>query len=184
MSLLDIKCSNTPSCTWTQHNNLSDPFCPALAAASQDVADPTQTLPLLDPDHKLAHIPASELPKCSKCGTGLQRPGVVWFGELLDEAMLDEIDEWIAPDDVNGKVVDVVLVIGTSSVVYPAAGYAEEARGEGTSVVTVNLDAEKPEQLRYMVGKGNFCFWGVCGGVVAEVVGAGYWAVEGGREGV
>lgn len=71
---------------------------------------------------------------------------MVWFGEALDGAMLREVDAWIC-----AGVVDVVLVVGTSSAVYPAAGYAEEARTPGrTSVVTVNLDAEEPRAVARM----------------------------------
>lgn len=67
-----------------------------------DVA-PGETLPLLDPNHRLARIPEEDLPKCPKCQTGLQRPGVVWFGENLDEEMLQGVDDWID----QGKVVSV-----------------------------------------------------------------------------
>lgn len=53
--------------------------------------------------------------------------------------MLSEIDDWI-----DEGPIDIVLVVGTSSVVYPAAGYAERARTKGvTSVVTVNKEVEK-----------------------------------------
>lgn len=98
-SLFDIKCSNE-SCGWIQHGNFDDPFCPALAPASVDV-DPGQPLPLLDPYHRIKHIPEEDLPKCPQCQVGLQRPGVVWFGENLDEDMLDGIDEWMS----QGKLV-------------------------------------------------------------------------------
>jgi NAD-dependent SIR2 family protein deacetylase len=80
---------------------------------------------------------------------------VVWFGEPLDEAMLDSIHEWI-----NEEPVDIVLVIGTSSVVWPAAGFAEAARTKGqTSVVTVNLDAELPHNVAELE-KEDFAFAG------------------------
>ncbi|KAK0617241.1 DHS-like NAD/FAD-binding domain-containing protein [Immersiella caudata] len=132
-SLFDIKCN---ACGWIQKDNYDDPFCPALAAAAEDV-NPGETLPLLDPSKELADIPRQEIPPCPQCDRGLQRPGVVWFGEPLDEDMLNEVDSWIDEGEV-----DIVLVIGTSSQVYPAAGYAEQARGRETSVVTINLDAE------------------------------------------
>ncbi|KAK3381546.1 putative SIR2 family histone deacetylase [Podospora didyma] len=151
-SLFNIKCFNK-TCGWIQHGNYDDPFCPALAAAAQDAGVEL----LLDPKKELAKIPESELPRCPRCKTGLRRPGVVWFSESLDGAMLDEIDKWI--DDQKEKVVDMVLVIGTSAVVYPAAGYAEAARSEGTSVVTINLDAELPRNLEDLK-KGDFAFAG------------------------
>ena len=48
---------------------------------------------------------------------GLLRPGVVWFGEPLPENTLQEIDAWI-----DQAKVDLMLVIGTTARVYPAAG--------------------------------------------------------------
>lgn len=149
-----MKCSNTPECNYLEKNNTADPFCPALAAASEDISDPTKTLPLLDPSHPLPKISPSDLPKCPKCKTGLQRPGVVWFYESLDEDMLDGIEEWI-----EKETVDMVLVVGTSSVVYPAAGYAERARTRGkTSVVTVNLEID--DEVKRKMKKGDFAFEG------------------------
>lgn len=140
--LFDVKCSR---CKKTEYNT-DDPLVPALAAASVDVADGEN--PLLDPSRPVPQITASELPHCSSCG-GIQRPGVVWFGENLDSRMLREVDAWI-----DAKPVDIVLVIGTSSVVYPAAGYAERARTRHTKVVTVNLDPEteaaEPGDLVYV----------------------------------
>lgn len=157
-SLFDVKCidlneEDGEGCGWIQHDNFDDPFCPALAAAAEDV-EPDKTLPLLDPDHELAEIPVSEIPKCPQCSNGLQRPGVVWFDESLDGNMLDAIDAWIKQD-----VVDIVLVIGTSAVVYPAAGYAGQARSGSTSVVTINLEAELPQNLAKLK-KNDFAFAG------------------------
>lgn len=112
--------------------------------------------PLLDPSRPLPRIAASDLPRCPECRAGLQRPGVVWFGEGLDEGMLWAVDDWIR----LGGVVDMVLVVGTSSVVYPAAGFAEQARTRGkTSVVTVNLDAESPGTLATLQAE-DFAFQG------------------------
>lgn len=68
---------------------------------------------LLDPKHPLPEVDREEIPKCPKCGEGLQRPGVVWFGEPLDGGMLDGVEKWIAEG-----VVDMVLVVGTSGVVW------------------------------------------------------------------
>lgn len=51
--------------------------------------------------------------------------------------MLAAADAWI-----EEQPVDIVLVVGTSAVVYPAAGYAELARSKNTAVVTVNLEIE------------------------------------------
>lgn len=97
-SLFDIKCSND-SCGWVQRGNFDDPFCPALAPASED-PPPGETLPLLDPYHRIKHIKEDELPKCPECKVGLQRPGVVWFGESLDQDMLMGVENWLQEDTV------------------------------------------------------------------------------------
>ncbi|KAG5940409.1 hypothetical protein E4U53_007600 [Claviceps sorghi] len=92
-SLFDIKCT-TEDCDWVERGNLDDPFCPALAAASEDPPE-GKSLPLLDPYHRIKHVSEEELPRCPKCKTGLQRPGVPWFGEELDGGMLDRINNWM-----------------------------------------------------------------------------------------
>jgi NAD-dependent deacetylase len=68
-------------------------------------------------------------PRCV-CG-GLIRPNVVWFGEALpDEAWQRSLDAVTRAD--------VVIVVGTSSIVYPAAGLPELALANGTAVIEVN----------------------------------------------
>lgn len=70
-------------------------------------------------------------PACPTCG-GLARPAVVWFGEALSRA---DLDAAFAACDC-----DVFLTIGTSSVVYPAAGLVHEARRRGAFTAEINLD--------------------------------------------
>ena len=77
-------------------------------------------------------VPLSELPPRCRCG-GLLRPGVVWFGESLPEAALQAAFA-------AGEACELVLVVGTSSVVYPAAAIAPAARARGAFVVEVNPD--------------------------------------------
>jgi NAD-dependent deacetylase len=80
------------------------------------------------PDEELG-----ERPKCPACG-GLLRPDVVWFNEML-------------PEDVWEQAVTAArqcrcfLVVGTSAVVYPAAGLVGLARAGGARVIEVNLTA-------------------------------------------
>lgn len=149
-SLFDIKCINE-DCNWIQRGNTDDPFCPVLAEASQDVP-PGEILPLLDPYHRIRHIEADELPKCPSCKTGLQRPGVVWFGEALDQTMLMDIKAWY-----RSEPLDLMLVIGTSAQVFPAAGYIEKARKYGARVAIINLEAEEEEEL-LKLDPGDFAF--------------------------
>jgi NAD-dependent deacetylase len=71
-----------------------------------------------NPDRAIAGSP----PCCSGCGN-MRRPGVVWFGESLPVQTL------AAAEDAALRC-DLMLVVGTSGVVYPAAGLARMARGK------------------------------------------------------
>lgn len=71
-------------------------------------------------------------PPCPECG-GPLRPGVVWFGEALDP--LDITAATAAAD------CDVFLTVGTSAIVYPAAGLLDIARSHGATTVEINPDA-------------------------------------------
>lgn len=77
---------------------------------------------------------------------------MVWFGESLDEDMLDGVNAWIEQDKV-----DLMLVIGTSAQVWPAAGYILEAHKAGARVCTVNPEAEDKSQM-LKVKPGDFAF--------------------------
>jgi len=72
----------------------------------------------------------SEVPRCPHCGAYL-RPGVVWFGEAIPESALNE--SFAAAADCN-----VFLSIGTSSLVYPAAGLADVARDNDAVIAEIN----------------------------------------------
>jgi NAD-dependent deacetylase len=72
-----------------------------------------------------------ELPHCDKCSAML-RPDVVWFEEPLPW------DVWRRGEDAAGAC-NCFLVIGTSAVVYPAAGLIDTARLGGASVIEVNV---------------------------------------------
>lgn len=53
---------------------------------------------------------AGDLPQCPECGA-LMRPGVVWFGEMLDPCKIDIVENFLARG-----VVDLTLVVGTTAV--------------------------------------------------------------------
>jgi NAD-dependent deacetylase len=79
-----------------------------------------------------AQFSITGLPECARCGE-LLRPDVVWFGEAIPvRAMLAA--EQAATD------CDAFLAIGTSALVYPAAGLAERALRSGAAVIEVNPD--------------------------------------------
>ena len=71
-------------------------------------------------------------PRCPYCG-GLIRPGVVWFGETLETRVVSEA--------MKAVECDVFMTIGTSAVVYPAAGFIEQARRHGAYTVEINPEA-------------------------------------------
>lgn len=81
------------------------------------------------PDHR---VPLPKLPPHCACG-GLARPGVVWFGEPLPEGMMKEAEHAVSS-------AQVVLVIGTSAVVYPAASLVPYARQAGARVIEINTE--------------------------------------------
>ncbi len=70
---------------------------------------------------------------CPHCGTvGRLRPAVVWFGEIPHH--LDEIEQALIG-------ADLFVAIGTSGVVYPAAGFVQEARALGRAhTLEINLE--------------------------------------------
>jgi NAD-dependent deacetylase len=78
-------------------------------------------------------VPLPErVPRCPHCG-GLARPAVVWFGESLDAADVERASQATA--------CDLFLTIGTSAVVYPAAGLAHMAQSKGALTAEINLEA-------------------------------------------
>jgi len=78
-------------------------------------------------------VPLPKIPPHCACG-GLARPGVVWFGEALPEGMMQEAEH-------AAGAAEVLLVIGTSAVVYPAAGLIPYARQAGAKVIEINTEA-------------------------------------------
>jgi len=80
--------------------------------------------------------PLPKLPPHCACG-GLARPGVVWFGEPLPDGMMLEAEHAV-------QSAGVLLVVGTSAVVYPAAGLIPLAKRQGVKVVEIN-----PEETPY-----------------------------------
>jgi len=77
-------------------------------------------------------VPLPLLPHCELCG-GLLRPNVVWFGESLNPDILRQAEAAL----VHAQV---VLVVGTSAVVQPAASFALWARQSGAKIAEINLD--------------------------------------------
>ncbi|CAD0101089.1 unnamed protein product [Aureobasidium mustum] len=155
-SLFNVKCTSF-YCSY-HAENFTDPIVPALNIPI-DESDPTtkearhavsdalhtkQTQKELDIADAQVHLPSvqvSDLPRCPECHEGLLRPGVVWFGESLPSKVLNTVDSFI---DDSSKI-DLIMVIGTSASVYPAAGYVDHARAKGARVAVINADrADEP----------------------------------------
>jgi NAD-dependent deacetylase len=77
-------------------------------------------------------VPIAILPICRHC-KGILRPHIVWFGEALLASDLARCASAL-------RSCDVLLIIGTSGVVYPAAGFAAVAREANAFVAEVNLE--------------------------------------------
>ena len=97
-----------------------------------------------------------KVPRCSSCN-GLIRPDVVWFGEMLPEGIFE------AATEAAGQC-ELFLAIGTSAVVYPAAGLPMTARNQGAYVVEVNTE---PTEISHTV---NETLLGKAGEVLPQLI--------------
>lgn len=85
----------------------------------------------------------SQCPDCNRSG-GL-RPDVVWFGEMPYH--MEEIGRQLSR-------CDLFVAVGTSGVVYPAAGFVREARVHGALTVEVNKEISEVTGLFHQQRKG------------------------------
>jgi NAD-dependent deacetylase len=68
--------------------------------------------------------------QCEICGRWL-RPDIVWFGDMLDEDVIEQSISAIGESDL-------FVSIGTSGVVFPAAGFPRIARDNGARCIEIN----------------------------------------------
>ena len=80
----------------------------------------------------LQEVPLQTIPPRCACG-GLLRPDVVWFGERLPSDAIQEAFR-------AAESCDVMLVVGTSALVQPAASLPLASKERGAYVVEVNLE--------------------------------------------
>jgi len=73
-----------------------------------------------------------EIPNCKNCQRIL-KPSVIFFGEMIPQKALFE-SQFLADS------ADAVLVVGTSAIVYPAAGIPETAKENGAVIIEVNIE--------------------------------------------
>jgi len=78
------------------------------------------------------------LPLCPHCG-GHARPAVVWFGESLDRVDVERASDATA--------CELFLTVGTSAVVYPAAGLVRQAQSRGAFTAEINLERTPASSL-------------------------------------
>ena len=95
-----------------------------------------------------------KIPVCPSCG-GILRPDIVWFGEIPHH--LNLIDDAL-------RECSVFIIIGTSGVVYPAAGFVLTAKLMGAKTIAVNLG--KPDNLVYI----DEFYQGKCGEILPGLV--------------
>ena len=150
-----IVCSD-PCCTYSEANYDPD-FIPALVASEKKVDEntdacrsnemtrtvargTTQRVDLSDESVRLAKLEPEDLPTCPMCERSLLRPGVVWFGEALPDNVIDSVESFI---EKSGRI-DMIIVIGTSASVYPAAGYVDKAKKKGARLAVMNTEADLP----------------------------------------
>ena len=100
------------------HGSLFAPRCADCEQPAAQVEPPTEPVQRTPPPH------------CEVCG-GPVRPGVVWFGENLPAEPWEQALAAVAD-------ADLLLVVGTSGVVYPAAGLPAIARRSGVTTVEIN----------------------------------------------
>jgi len=94
------------------------------------------------------------VPKC-ECG-GLIRPDVVWFGEYLPE------DQFLGGEKAAIKS-DVFFVVGTSAVVYPAAGLVYTAKASGAVIVEINIEETE------ISSSVNYSYFGKAGEILPRI---------------
>jgi NAD-dependent deacetylase len=87
-------------------------------------------------------------PSCPRCSTGLLRPGVVWFGETLDPAILRRIDAFIRTGDCS-----LVLVVGTTATFQYIIDSAMRARGQKGLLVEVNPEQTSISELADVISR-------------------------------
>lgn len=119
-------------------------------------------LDISDAGIPIPNISVEDLPQCPKCQKGLLRPGVVWFGEALPEKTMTAVDKLV-----EESKIDLMLVIGTSAKVFPAARYVEEARYRGARVAVFNMDKQDGKKG---LTKEDWLFHGDAGALLPELL--------------
>jgi len=184
-SLFEVRCTEF-YCNYVEKENYEDPIVPALAIpvyGAQPEPEPSDKtgaaaatslyaamniddteVDISDARIPIPKVSEEELPHCPKCKTGLLRPGVVWFGERLPLETLGAVDQFLR----ESQKIDLIMVIGTTAQVYPAAGYVNIAREKGARVAVVNMDrSDIPDGG---LDPGDWFFEGDAGVILPEIL--------------
>ncbi|MET1101652.1 MAG: NAD-dependent protein deacetylase [Pyrodictiaceae archaeon] len=90
---------------------------------------------------------AARAPRCPRCGMPL-KPGVVFFGEALPRKALEEAFE-------EAGRADLVLVVGSSLTVYPAAYIPQYAKERGAKLLIINMTPTASDYIADLVIRGK-----------------------------
>jgi len=172
-NLFDVKCYDDNMCRYSRKNDFTDPIVPALALPKEDQDSQlkaaagkkhalVQGVDISDINVKIPQINPRDLPWCPSCKKNLLRPGVVWFGESLPGDVMYDVDAYFR----SGEKIDLMLVIGTSAIVYPAAGYTAKARHRGARVAVINMDRGDARELT----KNDWFFEGDAAIIVPDIL--------------
>lgn len=136
----------------------------SLAAAMQGnkASQKGKELDISDAGNPIPRVSPEDLPRCPKCQKGLLRPGVVWFGEALPDKTMSKVDKFVEKGDI-----DLMLVIGTSAMVWPAARYVHDARARGARVAVINMDKQDGKRN---LEKRDWFFHGDAGTILPDIL--------------
>jgi NAD-dependent deacetylase len=77
--------------------------------------------------------------RCQTCGAWL-RPHIIWFGDMLERTVIDAALDLI-------RQCDLFISVGTSGVVWPAAGFPEIAKEYGAYCIEINPEETEKSHL-------------------------------------
>lgn len=86
-------------------------------------------------------------PKCEKCG-GILKSEAILFGEPLPEEPMAEAVELC-------RTTDLMIVIGTSLTVYPAAYLPQLAKNAGAKIILINIEGSNKDEVADIVLRGR-----------------------------
>ncbi|WP_158545322.1 SIR2 family NAD-dependent protein deacylase [Bremerella cremea] len=135
-------------------------------AGSQDVLElhgTAREVSCLDCDARFPVAPfveqfrtTNQVPLCPKCGDGRLKHATVSFGQSLPEKVFERAHHWC-------QEADLVISVGSSLVVYPAAGLPELAKRNRAKLVIINRDETGLDSMADMLVDGS------CGEALAAI---------------